>query len=122
MGIVVERAGFRALLTGDSEVGEINAWLKADVIPTVDVLKAAHHGSRNGVTPLWLQTTKPKVVVISVGAGNDYGHPEPMALRYYEAGGRAVYRTDHHGDVVIRVLPDGAYKVETEKKTPPSSP
>lgn len=116
VGVIVERGKFKALLTGDSEVEEINAWLKPGLIPDVDVLKAAHHGSRNGVTPLWLHWSKPEVVAISVGASNDYGHPEPWALRYYRAGGRRVYRTDLHGDVTVLVGKDGRYRVETGRQ------
>jgi len=35
------------------------------------------------VTPAWLSATKPEVVVVSVGRGNQYGHPHEWALRYY---------------------------------------
>ena len=113
--VLVERGSFRALLSGDSEVEELAALLKLAPIPDVDVLKAAHHGSRNGVTPAWLATTKPEVVVISLGEGNSYGHPHPAALRYYQAGNRQVYRTDQHGWVAIKVDPQGRYTIETEK-------
>ena len=111
LGVLVERGSFRALLTGDSEVKELNAWMAAGVIPDVDVLKAAHHGARNGVTPGWLNVTKPEVVVISVGATNGDGHPEPWALRYYAAGKRTVYRTDRDGTVVVKVDRKGKYSV-----------
>ena len=113
IGVLLERGGFRALLTGDSDAPELIAWLAADVIPAVDVLKAPHHGSRNGVTPGWLARTRPKVVAISVGANNAYGHPDAWALRYYQAGGRRVYRTDRDGDIVVRVAKDGSYEVTT---------
>jgi len=113
LGVLVERGRFRALLTGDSEVEELNAWMEAGWIPDVDVLKAAHHGARNGVTPGWLQVTRPEVVVISVGV-NSYGHPDPWALRYYSAGGRQVYRTDRDGTVIVTVDAQGNYKVATE--------
>jgi beta-lactamase superfamily II metal-dependent hydrolase len=113
LGVLVERGSFRALLTGDSEVEELNAWMTAGMIPRVTVLKAAHHGARNGVTPGWLLATHPEVVVISVGANNAYGHPDPWALRYYAAGGRAVYRTDRDGTVVVSVDSTGHYTVGT---------
>lgn len=113
VGIILERGHFRALLTGDSQVEEINAWLAAGVIPRVMVLKAPHHGSRNGVTPGWLTATHPDLIVISVGANNSYGHPDLWALRYYQAGGRQVYRTDLNGEVVITVTPEGQYSVRT---------
>jgi competence protein ComEC len=111
LGVLVERGRFRALLTGDSEQDQIIAWLKQGVIPDVDVLKAAHHGSRDAVTPGWLMATKPEVVIISAGAGNPYGHPHPWAMRYYTAGGRKVYRTDRDGTVVVSVDAEGGYGV-----------
>jgi len=113
LGVLVERGRFRALLTGDSEQDELNAWMRARMIPDVDVLKAAHHGARNGLTPGWLQVTKPEVVVISVGANNAYGHPDPWALRYYATHNRAVYRTDLDGTVIVSVDSTGCYSVRT---------
>lgn len=122
VGVIVRRGTFAALLTGDSEVEELNAWLSSVNLPDVDVLKAAHHGSRNGVTPLWLSRTKPEVVVISVGAGNNYGHPHLAALRYYRAGGRKVYRTDRNGTVVIWVDASGRYRISAERGEAAATP
>lgn len=121
--VLLERGTFKALLTGDSEVEEINALLRSANTPDVDVLKAAHHGSRNGVTPAWLARTKPEFVVISVGASNTYGHPHAAALRYYEAGGRRVLRTDRDGDVIFTVEPSGRYQTRTGRggALPPAS-
>ena len=112
LGVLVERGAFRALLTGDSESDELIGWLAAGAIPDVDVLKAAHHGARNGVTPGWLDRTKPEVVVVSVGAGNGYGHPAPWALRYYQLNGRKVFRTDLDGTVIVKVDRDGRYQIQ----------
>lgn len=113
--VIVERGKFKALLSGDSEVPQINALLDQVELPNVDVLKAAHHGSRNGVTPAWLARLKPEVVVISVGANNSYGHPHPFALRYYAASERRVLRTDQHGDVIFWIDPEGCYRIETDR-------
>lgn len=112
--VLVERGGFTALLTGDSEREELAALLQVPgLIPDVDVLKAAHHGADDAVSPGWIHRTRPEVVVISAGRGNAYGHPCARALQYYHTGGRKVYRTDRDGTVVVRVEPDGAYTVET---------
>ncbi len=119
VGLIVEQGTFRALLTGDSETQAINGWLEANMIPDVDVLKAAHHGSRNGVTRAWLARTRPEVVIISLGGDNSYGHPHVAALRLYCAGGRRVFRTDWHGDVVVSVEPSGRYQVRATRTTPP---
>ncbi|MFQ5809284.1 MAG: ComEC/Rec2 family competence protein [Armatimonadota bacterium] len=115
IGVVVEFGEFRALLTGDSEVEELNYFLTRGV-PQVTVLKAAHHGSRDAVTPAWLSATKPEVVVISVGRNNEYGHPHPWALRYYEATAKEIFRTDLHGDVTILGNRDGTYEVITGRR------
>jgi beta-lactamase superfamily II metal-dependent hydrolase len=50
VGLVVEYGEFKALLTGDSEIYEINYFLQLGV-PDVTLLKAAHHGSRDAVSP-----------------------------------------------------------------------
>ncbi len=118
LGVLVERGSFRALLTGDSEVEALNAWMEAGIIPDVDILKAAHHGARNGVTPGWIDRTKPEVVVISVGAANQHGHPHPTAMRYYQSHRRAVYRTDTDGTVTVTVDPSGGYRVTTAGPIP----
>jgi beta-lactamase superfamily II metal-dependent hydrolase len=112
VGVLVEYGEFKVLLTGDSEVGELQYFLLMGV-PDVTVLKAAHHGSRNGVTPAWLSATKPEVVVVSVGHGNTYGHPHEWALRYYETVAEQVFRTDIDGEVVVFGDRDGSYSVQT---------
>jgi beta-lactamase superfamily II metal-dependent hydrolase len=116
VGIVLEYGTFKALLTGDSEVAELSAWLALESLPDVDVLKAGHHGSDNGLTPEWLQRTAPDVVVISVGRGNAYGHPHAWALEQYRLTGAKIYRTDVDGEVVVLVCSDGRYVVATEEE------
>ena len=113
IGLVVTYGAFRALLTGDSEIEELNHFLSLGV-PEVSVLKAAHHGSRDAVSPAWLSATKPEVVVISCGRDNPYGFPDSWALRYYETVASEVYRTDLDGDVTISVFPDGSFEVSTQ--------
>jgi beta-lactamase superfamily II metal-dependent hydrolase len=112
VGLLVEYGAFRMLLTGDAEREELGYFLRLGV-PTVAVLKAGHHGALNGVTPGWVQATKPRVVVVSVGAGNSYGHPDPMALRYYGRYAEAIYRTDRDGEIRIDGRRDGSFDVTT---------
>lgn len=112
VGLLVEYGAFRALLVGDAEQDALNHFLRLGV-PTVSVMKASHHGARNGVTPGWVQATKPRVVVISVGAGNTYGHPDPYALQYYGVYAEAIYRTDRDGGVLVTGRQDGSFDVTT---------
>ena len=116
IGLLVEYGKFKALLTGDSEIAELNYFMSLDV-SDVTLLKAAHHGSRDAVSPAWLSRTKPEVVVISVGGGNPYGHPHEWAMRYYRAACDAIYRTDLHGDVTIQGNVDGTFVVNTSRDT-----
>jgi competence protein ComEC len=56
-------------------------------------LKVPHHGSRYSLPP-FLATVRPRVGVISVGAGNSYGHPSPLLLNALVSQGALVVRTD----------------------------
>jgi competence protein ComEC len=76
------------------------------------VLKVAHHGSCSSTTQRFLDAVDPRVVVISVGADNRFGHPCDEVLERLE--GLPVYRTDEQG--AIEVVSDGTQMwVETER-------
>lgn len=114
VGVVVEYGLFRTLLVGDAEVEELHHFLSLGV-PDVTVLKAAHHGSIDGVTPSWLSTTKPEVVIISCGLDNPYGHPHDEAVKAYRARLAEVYRTDLSGEIAVSGTRDGAYTILRER-------
>ena len=68
----------------------------------VEVLKVAHHGSEDPGLPDLLRMLDPEVAVISVGEGNDYGHPRPETLTALETEpGLRTWRTDEDGGVVV---------------------
>lgn len=113
VAVLVEYGRFKALLTGDSEAEELTYFLSQDV-PEVTLYKAPHHGSRDGLTPFWLNTIKPQVVVVSCGAGNPFGHPHLWALRYYMSVADHVYRTDIDGEILVLGARDGSYTVRTD--------
>jgi beta-lactamase superfamily II metal-dependent hydrolase len=114
VGVLIEYGDFKALLTGDSEAEELQHFLTLGV-PDVTLLKAPHHGSRDGLTPEWLSVVQPDVVVVTCGADNPYGHPHPWALRYYNSVADHVYRTDLDGEVMVLGARDGTYTVRTAR-------
>jgi competence protein ComEC len=47
-----------------------------------------------------LDKVNPKYAVISVGKGNDYGHPHQEVMTRLEAKNIPVYRTDENGTII----------------------
>ncbi len=94
--------GFSMLLTADAEAEQV----PVDPGP-VDVLKVAHHGSADAGLPSLLARTSPRFAVISVGAGNRYGHPDPATLRDLAEAHVPVARTDVDGQIEIDVTRHG---------------
>ncbi|MBS1888990.1 MAG: ComEC/Rec2 family competence protein [Actinobacteria bacterium] len=89
---------FTMLLTADAE---------AEATPLdpgpIDVLKVAHHGSDDAGLGSLLDRIGPRLAVISVGAGNPYGHPTPGTLATLAAHGVPTLRTDEDGTIAIDV-------------------
>ena len=85
------------------------------------MIKMPHHGSRsprsvNGTGSLYrfIRTFMPDYAVISVGQGNQYGHPRQETLDLLKQAGVIVYRTDLNGDIIVRSN-GKTVSVETEK-------
>lgn len=105
--VLLVRIGAVTLLLGGDVEPEAQAALLRDNGPGhVDVVKVPHHGSRKQ-DPAYALSTSPQIALVSVGVGNDYGHPSPVTLRQYAALGAAVGRTDLAGDLAVVVGPDG---------------
>ena len=71
------------------------SWLKSTVI------KIPHHGSKTSSTIPFLTAVSPQTAVISVGAGNSFGHPSPIVLKRLSDLEIKTLRTDLEGDIVI---------------------
>ncbi len=88
------------LLTGDAEISEEQDIIRFFPGIKSTVLKAAHHGSNYSTSYLFLRTVAPQYAVISVGAGNEYGHPAENTLSRLRDANVKTYRTDLQGDVI----------------------
>ena len=104
----------RFLLVGDAERAEED-WLLARYRSELraQVLKVGHHGSSTSSSDAFLGAVHPDVAVISVGAGNMYGHPSNDVLHALSRVGAEVLRTDETGTVIVRT--DGVH-IEIEAK------
>lgn len=92
------------LLTGDAEEPTEMVLARQDM-PSIDLLKVAHHGSSHSSTNTFLRAVRPPIAVISCGIDNRYGHPDPEALERLQSVGALVYRTDQSGH--LRAVSDG---------------
>jgi len=84
------------LLEGDADASSEQAMVERGLSP-VTLLKVGHHGSRTSTTPEFLAELAPKDAVVSVGKGNNFGHPRLEVLRRIAASGTRLYRTDEFG-------------------------
>jgi competence protein ComEC len=113
VAVRAEVAGTSVLLTGDVELEGQRALLGSGAGLGVDVLKVPHHGSSFQVRE-FLEAADPAVALVGVGAGNEYGHPDPGPLGVLEEGGALVFRTDESGRITV-VRNGGAFEVATDE-------
>ena len=95
--------GFEALFTGDAESDELAEVMTETSLRDIDILKVAHHGSRNAMTPEQADLLNPTIALIGVGANNRYGHPHQETLEMLEHRESTVLRTDVDGGVKLQV-------------------
>ena len=113
--IMVEYKKFRCLLSGDlTELGE-NELLKSGIDIKADILKVAHHGSKDASSKGFLKAVSPNISIISVNKDNIRGYPSEEILRRLKDLGVKIYRTNLNGDIIITVEESGRYSIETER-------
>jgi competence protein ComEC len=96
---------------GDME--PLSQSLIASTTREVDIYKVCHHGSAYQ-DEIFTRALSPQVAMISVGAGNSYGHPAPATLELLAQAGAKVLRTDRDGAIAITAR-NHRLKVRTSK-------
>lgn len=97
----------KGLFVGDAESETVEEMLNREHIDSVDILKVGHHGSKKSLSAEILKMLNPKIALISVGAGNRFGHPSNEALSLLEQSNVAFFRTDEDGMVVCNFTAQG---------------
>lgn len=109
MVLVLEYGKFDILFTGDvEEKGEekLTEILKEEYLDTEwDVLKVAHHGSKNSTSEKFLGIVSPAYALISAGRGNSYGHPHEETIERLSSVKSVILSTHENG--AINVMTDG---------------
>jgi len=98
---------FEIMFTGDASTSVENEVIKypeySERFSKLDALKVGHHGSDTSTSQLLVDTIKPSYAIIQCGVDNKYNHPMQSVLTRLYNCGTLVYRTDLHGDVVLKV-------------------
>jgi competence protein ComEC len=92
------------LLTCDAPIGLEDHLMKIASTSELKstILKVAHHGSRYSTGVDFIKEVAPDVAIISVGAGNKYGHPSQDVLSRLASQHVPVLRTDQQGTIIYR--------------------
>lgn len=96
---ILEYGEFQLLLTGDAGSNELDQLTLE--IGDIDVLKVPHHGSKTGMSQIFLNSIRPELALISSGEGNKYGHPAQFSLELLKDNQIKVLRSDIDGEVEI---------------------
>lgn len=106
------------LFTGDAETLSEKEIIKKGFDIKADVIKLGHHGSKTSSSAAFLKEVNPEYGVITLGKGNDYGHPHKEVMDRVEKMGIKIYRVDEAGDIIATSdgknikfnVPEGSYK------------
>ena len=111
--MLVQYGEHSILLTGDSEVKMEKEYIKY-IGSSVDIYKAAHHGSDASNSEELLSVIRPEYTAISCGEGNKYNHPIPEIVGRIEKYCDNIYRTDKDGHITFTIK-EGEITVETQR-------
>jgi beta-lactamase superfamily II metal-dependent hydrolase len=105
---------FSMLFTGDAEAETEARMIANGANLRAKVLKVGHHGSRYASSREFLEAVRPEAAIISVGRGNNYGHPTRATLNRLRNVGATIYRTDRQGEITI-TSNGTSYQITTER-------
>ena len=89
------------LLTGDIEKNAEAALTNGQDDLHCDAVKAAHHGSRTSSTDAFVNATRPRFAVISVGLTSIFGHPHREVVERWTASEAKVLTTGKSGTITL---------------------
>ena len=102
IAILLEHGNNKFYFEGDAGEREEKDILSTGLPVAADVYKIGHHGSKTSTSDGMLSAVHPTYAVISVGAGNSYGHPNAETLNKLRANNIQVFRTDEQGVIVAK--------------------
>lgn len=110
-----EEDDFSAVFTGDigNEQEEELCKILGEAYDTgritdksLELYKAAHHGSKNSNSAEWLMKLRPEVSTVSCAKKNSYGHPAKEAVLHMQEAGSKVFYTMESGQIRLTMHKD----------------
>ena len=102
MVLALKYQKFDMLFTGDVEGDGEYALTESGLLQKYDILKVAHHGSKNSTSDAFLEEADPAVGFISAGRNNRYSHPHQETLERLRQLGCRLFSTQDCGAVTVK--------------------
>lgn len=97
----VSFAQFSMLFTADAGFGAESDMVSRGCDLESTVLKVGHHGSAYSTSEEFIDKVRPRIALISAGAGNRFGLPSRRTTDLLKAKNIVVYRTDRDGTIEL---------------------
>lgn len=98
--LLIDYQGQTILLPGDiDQQVERQLMLQGDLPATLNLLLAAHHGSRTSSSTAFVEYLRPTQVVFSAGYRNQHGHPHPLVVERFAQVGSLTFSTAESGAI-----------------------
>ncbi|WP_371315827.1 DNA internalization-related competence protein ComEC/Rec2 [Staphylococcus capitis] len=91
------------LLMGEATKNNEDILLKKYHLPTIDILKVGHHGSRTSSSEEFIKKIQPRLSLISSGKHNKYKLPNDEVIERLKRYGSLVYDTQQNGEMTINL-------------------
>jgi len=101
MVLQMEYKDFRVFFAGDVEGAGEEEMIDSKELKRADILKVAHHGSRNSTLDTFLDAVRPGIGILSCGKDNRYGHPHVELINRLKRAGVAYYATMDYGALEV---------------------
>lgn len=100
--LLISYADQHILLPGDIETSVENQLIRTQQLPEkLNLLVAAHHGSRTSSGAGFVNKMQPEIVVYSAGYRSQHGHPHPQVRQRYQSVGSREINTAESGAVLF---------------------
>ncbi|MDO5667209.1 MAG: DNA internalization-related competence protein ComEC/Rec2 [Alcaligenaceae bacterium] len=100
--LLVEGRFHKMLLTGDIDRAVEAELLAARLLPVIDVVVVAHHGSKTSSSMAFIKQVNADIAIAQAGHYNRYQHPDKQVVSRWLEAGSDFYNTIEEGAVMIR--------------------